>query len=164
MINDDDDDDDFEFNEEYSEEDMEEARKQAEAEDLETSKHPLFQQSKEVLNILDVICAVSGEDETYSAFLDTLRHAAEDMHVKVSATLMANTYVLCMQNAAIIRDNAQYLRLANHTLSAFEDLDPKYIEMFRSEMEKFRMLFRKWALEIRDMDNEFEDEWGLFVK
>jgi hypothetical protein len=45
-----------------------------------------------------------------------------------------------------------------------EAFDEKYINMFREEMERFRELFKTWAIEIRDKENDFEDEWGLFLK
>jgi len=37
---------------------------------------------------------------------------------KLSSALASNNYLLCMQNAALIRYHGEYLRLSNHMLEA----------------------------------------------
>lgn len=159
-----DDDDDFEMNEEFSEEDMERAEKEMEEKERRTKKHPLYLQAKEVLNIVDVLYDLTKEGSMHQSHVATMRDSAMMVYVKVSSGLRMDDYVICMQNAAIIRDHAQYLRLSNHSLKAFKTFEKKYIDMFREEMEKFRKLFKIWAKEIHQMDQDVNDEWGLFVK
>ena len=49
-------------------------------------------------------------------------------------------------------------------LNSLEVFDKAYVKSFRDEMERFRELFREWAKEIQAQENEYKDEWGLFVK
>ena len=83
---------------------------------------------------------------------------------KLASGLGSDDYVLSMQKASIIRDHAEYLRLSNHMLNSLGVFDKAYVKAFREEMERFRELFREWAQEIREQENDFNDEWGLFVK
>ena len=156
------DDDDFDFGE-LSDEEREEIEREMKAEDARVNKHPLMLQAQEILNIVDYLLD-STDSETIAMYGGTLRESTMMLVVKLSSALRSDSYVICMQSAAIIRDHAEYLRLSNHMLIDSEAFDEKYITMFREEMEKFRELFKIWAKEIRDKENDFEDEWGLFLK
>lgn len=160
-----DDEDDFDFKGEFSDEENEDYEKQREEEEHKLNTHPLFVQANEVLQIVDVMLATSSDEMVKKEFTETLRDSATIIIVKLSSGLTSESYVQCMQKASIIRDHAEYMRLSNHMLSHLKAFDPKYIKMFREEMEKFRELFKLWAAEIHKMEPDFEDEdWGLFVK
>jgi hypothetical protein len=156
------DDDDFDFGE-LSDEEREEIERERKEQDERVNKHPLMLQAQEILQIVDALLA-STDSETIDIYGGTLRESTMMLVVKLSSALRSDSYVICMQSAAIIRDHAEYLRLSNHILSDSEAFDEKYINMFREEMERFRELFKTWAKEIRDKENDFEDEWGLFLK
>jgi len=156
------DDDDFDFGE-LSDEEREEIEREMKAEDARVNKHPLMLQAQEILNIVDYLLD-STDSETIDMYGGTLRESTMMLVVKLSSALRSDSYVICMQSASIIRDHAEYLRLSNHMLTDSEAFDEKYITMFREEMERFRELFKIWAKEIRDKENNFEDEWGLFLK
>jgi hypothetical protein len=156
------DDDDFDFGE-LSDEEREEIERERKEQDERVNKHPLILQAQEILQIVDALLS-STDSETIEMYGGTLRESTRMLVVKLSSALRADSYVICMQSAAIIRDHAEYLRLSNHMLADSEAFDEKYITMFREEMEKFRELFKTWAIEIRDKENDFEDEWGLFLK
>lgn len=156
------DDDDFDFGE-LSDEEREEIEREMKAEDARVNKHPLMLQAQEILNIVDYLLD-STDSETIDMYGGTLRESTMMLVVKLSSALRSDSYVICMQSAAIIRDHAEYLRLSNHMLTDSEAFDEKYIAMFREEMERFRELFKIWVKEIRDKENDFEDEWGLFLK
>ncbi len=156
------DDDDFDFGE-LSDEEREEIEREMKAEDARVNKHPLMLQAQEILNIVDYLLD-STDSETIDMYGGTLRESTMMLVVKLSSALRSDSYVICMQSASIIRDHAEYLRLSNHMLTDSEAFDEKYITMFREEMERFRELFKIWVKEIRDKDNDFEDEWGLFLK
>ncbi len=156
------DDDDFDFGE-LSDEEREEIEREMKAEDARVNKHPLMLQAQEILNIVDYLLD-STDSETIDMYGGTLRESTMMLVVKLSSALRSDSYVICMQSASIIRDHAEYLRLSNHMLTDSEAFDEKYITMFREEMERFRELFKIWAKEIRDKENDFEDEWGLFLK
>ena len=94
----------------------------------------------------------------------TLRKSAMIVVAQLTSAIPSDHYLLCMQNASIIRDHAKYLRLSNHMLNASGGFDKKYLVMFRNEIEKFRLLFKEWAKEIHQLENDFEDELGLFGK
>lgn len=155
------DDDDFDFDEDFSDEDFE---KQREEEEQKLKEHPLFIQAHEILHIVDVLMDTADE-EAREMHAPLLKESALIICAKLSSVLTSNSYVICMQKAAIVRDHAEYLRLSNHMLDYSDSFDSKYVKMFREEMEKFRTLFKLWAAEIHKMEPDFEDtDWGLFVK
>lgn len=150
------DDDDFDFgDEDGSAEDWQEKKRQV-------NKHPLMVQAKEILQIVDALIDTCKDAEAADMYGGTLRESAMVVLAKLSSGLAIDSYLACMQNAAIIRDHAQYLRLSNHMLGMSEGFDEQHVEMFRREMETFRELFNAWAKEIHKMERDVEDEWGLF--
>jgi len=153
------DNEDFEFSEEENEEFENEQRKERE----KLKKHPLLKQAKEIVSILDALLATSNEEEDADQYGNTLRESAMIIVAKLTSGLRSDNYLLCMQNAAIIREHGEYLRLSNHMLNSSDGFNEKYVDMFRQEMENSRLLFKEWADEIRKMENDFEDEWGLFL-
>ncbi len=147
----------------FSEEENEGYEKEMRKENEKLQKHPLLKQAKEVLAIVDALLDTCS-DETREVYGSTLRESAMIVVAKLHAGLASDNYALCMQKAAIIREHGEYLRLSNHLLSASGAFDEKYVAMFRQEMETFRLLFKDWAKEIQQMENDLEDEWGLFLK
>lgn len=151
-----DDDDDFDFgDEDENAEDWQEKKRQV-------NNHPLMLQAKEILQIVDALIDTCTDAEAADMYGGTLRESAMIVMAKLSSALAIDNYLLCMQNAAIIREHAQYLRLSNHILNMSEGFDERHVEMFRQEMETFRELFNVWAKEIHKMERDVEDEWGLF--
>ena len=158
------DEEDFDFNSEFSDEENEEFERERKAKDKKLKTHPLYIQANEVLHILELLMETSADDDVKESFTSMMWDSATIIIAKLSSVLNSGFYISCMQQAAIIRDHAEYLRLSNHMLTSIEAFDPKYITLFRDEMEKFRELFKAWAKEIHQMDDEIEDEWGLFTK
>ena len=66
-----------------------------------------------------------------------------------------------MQNAAIIRKEAQIILATTSGLKmcGFKELD--YLESIRNEVEEFRILFAEWVKTF-DEWNYIIDRWGLF--
>ncbi len=154
--------DDDDFDDDFDEEAYE--REQQEEEER-LQNHPLFKQANEVMNIIDVLIDTANDIEKIEPYALLLRESAMVVVAKLAGALPSKSYVVCMQNAAIIREHAEILRLSNHMLTYAEVFDIKYIEMFRAEMETFRHLFKSWAAEIHQMEPDFQDEeWGLFLK
>jgi hypothetical protein len=80
---------------------------------------------------------------------------------KLRSSEAGNIYVLRMENAAIIRKNAQ--SVASSLLSFMVEglIEEKYAMAIRVEIDTFRELFKHWiSTFVKDED---EDEWGLFV-
>ena len=155
--------DDFSYDD-LSEEEKRELDRQLEEEDRRVKNHPLNVQAREIKNMIDVLLDTCGDEEAREQYGSTMRDSAMIILAKLASGLSSDDYVLSMQKAALIRDHAEYLRLSNHMLDSAEVFDKAYVKAFRDEMEKFRELFREWAAEIREQTNDFEDEWGLFMK
>ncbi len=155
------DDEDFNSDEDFSDEEYEKQRKEKK---YRLKNHPLFVQANEIFNIVIALLDSNSSTEEVEMYGPIMKESAMIIVAKLSSGLTSDSYVLCMQNAAIIRDHAEYLRLSEHNLNMMEGFDEKYVQMFRSEMEKFLLLFKDWAAEIHMMVPDWEDEWGLFVK
>jgi hypothetical protein len=150
--------DDFYLNDEENEEFEKERREERK----KLKNHPLLKQAQEILSIVDALLDTYKDEEILKMYGGTLRESAMIIIAKLNSALVSDNYLVCMQNAALIRDHGEYLRLLNHMFNSSDVFDKKYVEMFRQEMENFRNLFKDWAKEIRKMENDFEDEWGLF--
>ena len=156
------DDDDFDFNEELSPEEREELERELREEETRRKNHPLTKQSKEIYNIVNAIVESLPEDEREMNG-GLLLESAMVIEAKLAGAMNCGSWVLSMQNAAIIRSHAEYLRLSNHSLRAMSSAENDYIDLLRREMETFRELFREWVKEFDKIpDDEPEDEWGLF--
>ena len=71
-------------------------------------------------------------------------------------------YSIRMQYAAIIRDHAMHLYVQVGSLRFHENYkDLEYVELIRTEIDAFRLLFIAWV-ESFDTTNYFWDDWGLF--
>ncbi len=72
----------------------------------------------------------------------------------------AGLYTIRMENASIIRLNAQFIKSSMLTMMGDRAIEEAHGKVIREEIDKFRLLFRQWVSTfVRD---EFEDEWGLF--
>ena len=70
-------------------------------------------------------------------------------------------YVIRMENAAIIRKHAQFIKNATNSFIADYLMEEEHRQMIRSEINKFRELFKQWVATFEKDD--CEDEWGLFI-
>ncbi len=84
---------------------------------------------------------------------------AYQIAVKIKSS-EAGMYMIRMENASIIRKNAQFIKSIMLTMIAEEAISEEHGMLIRSEIDKFRMLFRDWVATFQK--DEFEDEWGLF--
>jgi hypothetical protein len=126
--------------------------------------HPLSLHLEEISETLKVLPAYPHtEDDLIQAHVEIIQESLLLIKTKLHSALRSNSYLVCVQNAAIIRNHAEYLRLASHTLNSLQSFDREHVAVFRQEMEEFRELFKAWAKEIKKMDKgKHEDEWGLF--
>ena len=70
-------------------------------------------------------------------------------------------YTIRMENASIIRKNAQFVKSSLLTMMSEEVIEVEYGNIIRSEIDKFRELFKIWVGTFQK--DEYEDEWGLFI-
>ena len=85
-----------------------------------------------------------------------------------SVSAIADERVLLLEQAAVIRHNAQRIWTNLHALDMFADEDgtpvipPEYVEVLDHELAAFRERFRRWV-EVSPLDG-LPDAWGLFFK
>jgi len=84
---------------------------------------------------------------------------AYQVAVKIKSS-EAGLYMIRMENASIIRNNAQFISSSMLTMIAEGVIEEAHGRVIRDEIDKFRMKFRHWVSTFQR--DEFKDEWGLF--
>jgi hypothetical protein len=85
---------------------------------------------------------------------------AYQVAVKIKSS-EAGLYTIRMENASIIRKNAQFVKSSMLTMMSEGVIEEEYGRIIRAEIDKFRELFKKWVSTFQK--DEYEDEWGLFI-
>jgi hypothetical protein len=85
---------------------------------------------------------------------------AYQVAVKIKSS-EAGLYTIRMENAAIIRKNAQFIKISTNSFMLDGIMEPQHRQVIRDEIDNFRELFKVWVSTFKK--DEFEDEWGLFV-
>jgi len=85
---------------------------------------------------------------------------AHKVGVKIRSS-EAGLYIIRMENAAIIRKNAQFIKISTNGFIEDELMEDQYWLVIRNEIDIFRGLFKQWVATFEK--DEYEDEWGLFV-
>lgn len=85
---------------------------------------------------------------------------AYQVAVKIKSS-EAGLYIIRMENASIIRKNAQFIKSSMLTTMSEGVIEEAYGKIIRNEIDKFRELFKAWVATFQK--DEYEDEWGLFV-
>lgn len=106
-----------------------------------------------------------GEDCLYSKdhLEDEKGMLLSDAH-QVAAKIRsseAGLYIIRMENAAIIRKNAQFIKISMNSFVLEGVMEEQHRQIIRDEIDKFRELFKQWVASFQK--DEYEDEWGLFV-
>lgn len=79
---------------------------------------------------------------------------------KIHASSRTPLYILKMEGAAIIRQNAIALMEQVRFAHLMDLTEEAYCDTISEEMDLFRSLFKAWVATFRK--DEYEDEWGLF--
>jgi hypothetical protein len=85
---------------------------------------------------------------------------AYQVAVKIKSS-EAGLYTIRMENAAIIRKNAQFIKISTNSFMLEGIMEPQHRQVIRDEIDNFRELFKVWVATFKK--DEFEDEWGLFI-
>jgi hypothetical protein len=85
---------------------------------------------------------------------------AYQVAVKVKSSEAGDMYMIRMENAGIIRKNAQFIKSAMLTMIGEEVIEEAHGMVIREEIDKFRELFKIWVSTFKK--DEFEDDWGLY--
>lgn len=108
-------------------------------------------------------CKHNGADE-HSFTTSTAAQIFADAHlvsVKIRSSEAADMYIARMENASIIRTNAQSIASSLLLLLIEKDADETHIQTLREEINSFKELFRQWVASFEK--DEFTDDWGLFI-
>ncbi|TMI90019.1 MAG: hypothetical protein E6H08_15635 [Bacteroidetes bacterium] len=85
---------------------------------------------------------------------------AYQVAVKIKSS-EAGLYIIRMENASIIRKNAQFIKSSMLTMMSEKVIEKAHGQIIRDEIDKFRELFKIWVSTFQK--DECEDEWGLFI-
>jgi len=129
----------------------------------------LYKKWNEIMTMLNGALGTEEEDEEDKTDdkLYAKRHKAMifgdafQTAAKIRSSEAGGMYILRMENAAIVRKNAQYIKIC---MLGFRDegiIDDTYCKIVRDEIDNFRQLFKDWVATF--VKDEYEDEWGLFV-
>ncbi|MEQ1676958.1 MAG: hypothetical protein ABL876_09670 [Chitinophagaceae bacterium] len=127
----------------------------------------MYEQWQQVMVVLtgalDSMKTDTGEDSFPASYWEEhkgmLLGDAYQVAVKIKSS-EAGLYMIRMENASIIRKNAQFIKSSMLTMIAEGAIEEAHGRVIREEIDKFRMLFRHWVSTFER--DEFEDEWGLF--
>jgi hypothetical protein len=138
--------------------------------DEELYSFPLFKKAEEIYVLIQKVSLLIEENVDKEVFENNiildyknqLNESALIIPGKIVGAYKENTlYDIKMQNAAIIRKEAQMILAATSGLKmcGFKELD--YLKLIRNEVEEFRVLFAEW-IKTFDQWNYIIDRWGLF--
>lgn len=126
----------------------------------------LYQKWKEIMLMLKgALDTTQSEEAENISYTDDLKYMvlgdAYEVGVKIRSSEVGSMYVLRMENAAIIRKNAQHVASSLLTLGAEDETEEQYVDLIRAEIDQFRELFKVWIGTFEK--DEYTDDWGLFV-
>lgn len=159
------DDDDFDFNfDDLSDEEKEEIEKEQKAERLALETSPIYIKAFEIYDTVNALVeSLSDEDKEF--YQSILLESSMMLAPKIAGAFGSNSWLICMQNASIIRYHAEYLHTSTSGLRLFTKAQKEYVQLFRTEMEEFRELFKEWVKTFDKLEHEeYVDEWGLFLR
>ncbi|MEP7167842.1 MAG: hypothetical protein ABI855_00580 [Bacteroidota bacterium] len=164
----DDDDEDFNFDyDSLSPEEKEEIERDMREKDEKLHNHPLYKKAEDIFDTVHAFieCLDGDMKEMYGS---TLMESAMMLAPKFSGAFGSESYLICMQNASIMRYHAAYLLTSTFDMDAFGEIkktDEKYIKLLHDDMLEFQKLFKEWVHTFDSLENEgIEDEWGLYKR
>lgn len=83
------------------------------------------------------------------------------MGAKIAGAANCKIYILQMENASVIRTNANQLWQQVQYAEMMGFVQQEYCQAIGKEIDAFRLGFRDWVSTFTRDD--FEDEWGLYV-
>jgi hypothetical protein len=158
------DDDEQDFNEDPSADDNERMDREMRRKDRKLHKHPLYLKADEIFKTVHTM-QETIEDDSRKMYMRTLLESAMMLAPKFAGAVTSESWLICMQNAAIMRYHAQYIHTSTSMLSQMTGIPKEYVAVLRSEMEDFRKLFKAWVKTFDKLaDEDVNDEWGLFKR
>ena len=160
-----DDDDDMDFNfDDLTPEENERIEREMREEQERIRTSPIFLKAEEIFKIVHTISDTLDEEER-EMHIGTLMESSIILAPKIAGAMSTDSWLLCMQNASIIRYHAQYLHTSTASLHDLSGVPKEYVKVLRNEMEEFRELFKEWVKSFKNLEHEdYTDEWGLFLR
>lgn len=158
-------DNDFDFNfEDLSDEEKEEIEKEEREEREALKNSPVYKKAVEIFDTVSALVeSLSDEDKEF--YQSILLESSMMLAPKIAGAFGSDSWLICMQNASIIRYHAEYLHTSTSGLRLFTKAQKEYVQLFRTEMEEFRELFKEWVKTFSKLEHEdYVDEWGLFLR
>lgn len=125
----------------------------------------MYKQWSVIMTMLNGCLREEGEEkeeESWTAHYQAMMLGdAMQVGVKIRSSEAGGIYVIRMENASIIRKNAQAVQSSMLLFMEEGVIDKEYGKIIRKEIDVFKGLFRKWVNTFEK--DEFTDEWGLFV-
>jgi hypothetical protein len=158
-------DDDFDFDfEDLSPEEKEELEREFREKKGKIEGHPLRIKANEIFEIVSAFIE-SLEGDTKEMYAGTLIESALMINGKLAGAIGSDNWLICMQNASLIRYHAEYIHTSTSGLKAFTNADKDYVKVLRTVMQEFRELFKEWVKTFNSFEkDDYEDEWGLFLR
>lgn len=157
------DDENFNFDD-LPDEEKEESEKEEKERKKAIKNSRVYLKAFEIFNIVKAIVETLSE-EAKEIYENTLLESAMILAPKIAGAIGSESWLICMQNAAIIRYHSAYLLTSTSGLRMFTKTQKEYVQLFREEMEEFRELFKEWVQTFSKLDHEeYSDEWGLFLR
>jgi len=127
-------------------------------------KSPLFQKAMEIHDVVDALSSSLTDDDA-RRYVSTIKESSIIIPAKIAGAYGSGNWLICMQNASLIRYHAEYLHTATSGLKMFTSADKNYVKVLRDEMEIFREMFKEWVQSFSNLEkDDYEDEWGLFIR
>ena len=129
-------------------------------------KHPLYLKARDILSTVTALLESFPEKEMKEMYSSTMTESAFMLAPKIAGAIGSDSWLLCMQNAALIRYHAEYLLTSTSGIQLFfENADKDYVQVLRDDMLEFKQLFNQWMQEVNALEDEdYVDDWGLFVR
>lgn len=151
--------DDFNFDDDFSDDGQDDF----ERERSKTRSSPLFKKAIEIVNTVSALVE-SLEDGDREMYERLLLESAYILAPKIGGTMSSKSYIICMQNASIIRYHAEYLLSSASGLKMFTNAKKDYVQILRDDMLEFQSIFKEWVSTFSQLEKEdYTDEWGLFL-
>lgn len=122
----------------------------------------LFKKAIDILNLTEIICEVLPEDDHADITRRLMLENAMIVPGKIKGALAVDeVYSIVMESAVIIKVNICQLKAQLWACSAIHNVEEKYLDVLKDEIEKFKAVFIQWVTSF-DKENDLPDEWHLF--
>ena len=147
------------FNEYGEPEDDDELANEMDKENERVENLPVMVKAKEIFDIVSSLVDTIPEDNDLYFLREQMLTDAAIIPAKVAGAEGGDVYTLRMENAVLIKLAARALVTHTYTCRMFNISDERYLNLLRSAVDEFRVLFVDWVNTF-DKSNDISDDWG----